>query len=203
MSIEKPCKNPEPRYKLARMKPFLPLILLAAASLTLAACAGERRVMSEAPLIPLPGAPIDPGDEVVDAAVAEFLKDTGAPAFSSYQIERYDLDGDQRREALVLFSTPYGYWCDMHGCTMLVLKASDNDFTLVNAIQPLREPLYVSNIETQGWKTMVARISGRWNETKEVALQFNGEQYPANPTALPPYTRFADAGGEVRLFHEY
>ena len=170
--------------------------------LLLAACGSSRDIMVEGPLVPMPGDPIDPTDEIARQSVTAFLKETGAPAFSSYQIARHDLNGDRRREALVLFNNPYGYWCDMHGCTMLVFEAHDDSFTLVNAIQPVREPLHISSTENAGWSDLIVHLSGRWDETRDVALQFDGTKYPGNPTALPPYTRLA-MNDAVRIFHDY
>jgi hypothetical protein len=75
------------------------------------------------------------------------------------------------------FKNPYGYWCDTHGCTMLVMRAGNDKFELVNAIQPVRAPLYVSNTESNGWKDIIVRVTGRWDESKDVAMTYNGAQY--------------------------
>ena len=40
-----------------------------------------------------------------------------------YDFRRVDLNGDGKRDALVLFTNPYGYWCGDNGCSMLVMKA--------------------------------------------------------------------------------
>lgn len=138
--------------------------------------------------------PVDPSDKILKASVEGFLKETGAPVASGYDFNRIDLDSDGRRDALVLFKTPYGYWCDMHGCTMLVMKAGNDEFDLVNAIQPVREPLYISNMQSNGWKHLVARVSGRWDDgAKDVAMAYDGRQYPNNPAALPAYPKGPEA----------
>ncbi|MCC6597967.1 MAG: hypothetical protein IT559_04185 [Alphaproteobacteria bacterium] len=133
--------------------------------------------------------PLDPSDKVLNAAVQKFLEETEAPVASTYDFYRTYLDSDGRRDALVLFQTPYGYWCDMHGCTMLVLKASDDNFALINAVQPVREPLYISQEQSNGWKNLVMRVSGRWDKAKDVAMLYDGEEYPHNPAALPAYPK--------------
>jgi hypothetical protein len=84
---------------------------------------------------------------------------------------------------------------------MLVFKAYDDHFTLVNAIQPLREPLYIDDLETKGWKNMAVRVSGRWDDAKDVVLQFDGRTYPSNPADLPPYPLDMRTAS-VRLFHD-
>ncbi len=154
----------------------------------------------EAALTPAPIPSTDPDDATMRVAVNDFLAETGAPVSSMYEYKRVDLDKDGRRDALVLFKNPYGFWCDQHGCTMLVMKAGDDKFTLVNAIQPVRAPLYVSETGTNGWKSLIIRVTGRWDESKDVAMMFDGTQYPDNPAALPAYMRFA-SNPETRVFY--
>jgi hypothetical protein len=172
---------------------------LACVLLLLASCASEPK-MARAPLIPVPSGPIDPPDAVLRAGVADFLSQSQAPAASGYEFSRVDLDADGRRDALVLFNAPYGYWCDRNGCTMLVLKAGDDRFTLVNAIQPIRAPLYISDSQSNGWKDLIVRVSGRWDPAKDVEMAFNGHEYPSNPDELPPSYPLAQGGPYVRLF---
>ena len=184
-------------------KRLRPLLLALAVCLMpfLSGCASSDESALKSALTPLPAVPIDPSDKILKRDLQAFLEQTGAPTASSYDLARFDLNADGRREALVLFKTPYGYWCDMHGCTMLVFKAYDDHFTLVNAIQPLREPLYIDDLETKGWKNMAVRVSGRWDDAKDVVLQFDGRTYPSNPADLPPYPRNMRTAS-VRLFHD-
>lgn len=137
--------------------------------------------------------------------VNTFLVEMGAPVASTYEFNRIDLDKDGLRDALVLLKSPYGYWCGMHGCALLVLQAENDNFQLVNAVQPIRTPLYISSQETNGWKDLVVRVSGRWDTAKDVALKFNGTQYPADPSTLPPDFEIAAAGPMTRAFytHDY
>jgi len=130
---------------------------------------------------------IDPTNEDLKVAMMAFLKKTGAPVSSTYNFVRFDLNGDKRREAIAIVNSPYGYWCGTHGCTMLIMKAHDNKFTLVNSIQPVREPIYISRTKTKGWNNLIVRISGRWDETKNVLLRYDGSKYPKNPTKLVEY----------------
>lgn len=142
----------------------------------------------------------DPGDHVLTQAVTEFLQQTESPVSSRYEFSRLDLDDDGRRDALVMFKNPYGYWCGTHGCTLLVMKANNNSFTLVNSIQPVRAPLHVSELRTNGWRNLITRVSGRQEKAKDVALQFNGRDYPQNPATLPPYLVLAENEHSVTIF---
>lgn len=143
----------------------------------------------------------EPTDAQLRAEVQEFLAGTGAPPSSLYDLSRIDLNGDQRRDALVLFKNPYGYWCDTHGCTMLVFRASGSDsFELVNSIQPVRAPVSVSPLKINGWNNIIVHVSGRWTKTKDVAVMFDGQKYQSNPDKLPTYVRY-DGEADRRVFY--
>jgi hypothetical protein len=130
----------------------------------------------------------DPSNEALKTAMLDFLKKNNAPISSTYNFVRFDLNGDKRRDALVMIKSPYGYWCGTHGCIMLIMKAHDTGFTLVNSIQPVREPIYISRAKINGWNNIIVRVSGRLNgETKDVALRFDGAHYPKDPTKLGEY----------------
>ncbi|NCT41112.1 MAG: hypothetical protein GW778_05580 [Alphaproteobacteria bacterium] len=130
---------------------------------------------------------IDPTNEDLKEAMLNFFKSTGAPISSTYNFVRFDLNGDKLREAIVMIKSPYGYWCGTHGCVMVVMKAHDNGFSLVNTIQPVREPIYISRAKVNGWHNLLVRVSGRWTKTKNVALRFDGKTYPKDPSKLGDY----------------
>lgn len=129
----------------------------------------------------------DPDSALLKVAMQDFLKKNNAPASSTYSFVRFDLNGDKRRDALVMIKTPYGFWCGQHGCVMLVMKAHNNGFTLVNSVQPVRDPVYISRAKTNNWNNIIVRVSGRWKKAKDVALRFDGRQYPKNPGKLKEY----------------
>ena len=152
-------------------------------SLSLSACSTSKKYNQHGTMLPMPKIE-DPADAYAHAAVQKFLADTGAPEASTYDMRRLDLNHDGRRDAFILFKTPYGYWCGLHGCTMLIMKAYNNHFELVNSIQPVRRPLYISDRTTNGWQNLILRVSGRWNRAKDVILRFDGNQYPSNPSKI-------------------
>ena len=157
----------------------------------LSACSSISQESSKQPVeAPRPSV-VDPSDAVLKQSIRAFLEKTEAPKASRYKFVRHDLNRDGRRDALVLFETPYGYWCGKHGCTLMIMKASNTSFSIVNSIQPLREPLYISGVRTNGWHNIIARISGRSAPAKDVEMVFNGRAYPTNPDALPPNERLA------------
>lgn len=172
---------------------FIMLLML---PLFLGACASEPQTQT---LTPMPRSTQDPPDERLIDALKEFITQGHAPPATGYQYVRYDLNGDGLRDALMLLKTPFGYWCGTHGCTMLVFQAHPGKFTLVNAIQPVQAPVYISTMKSNGWKDLVVRVSGRWTKAKDVAMLFDGQKYPSNPSDLPPFPK-KNYSGYTRAF---
>ena len=162
------------------------LIILLFSCIMLQACSSTQ---TQEPQIDLTkGEFNDPDNEALRAAMLNFLKQTGAPVSSTYNFVRYDLNGDKRRDAIIMIKSPYGYWCGTHGCVMLIMKAHNKGFSLVNSIQPVREPVYISRTRINGWNNLIARVSGRKsNKAKDVALIFDGTSYPKDPSKLSEY----------------
>lgn len=179
---------------------FLCTIVMSSALLTVGACGSSQTEPTIEAMTPMSYEPIDPDDKILVAAVRSFLQNTDAPVASRYEFERVDLNNDGRREGLVLFETPYGYWCGIHGCTMLVFEAHNDHFTLVNDIQPVREPLYVSFEENNGWKSIVHRVAGRQSRAKYVSMDFDGHHYPSDPSSLPP-SQYAGRAAYKPIFY--
>ncbi len=183
------------------MRTLIVLIFLFLAPAMLGACSlfqsDEREIHS---LTPIPAKKVnDPSDAALTQAIAEFVQTTSSPAATGYDYVRYDLNDDGRRDALVFLKSPYGYWCGTHGCALLVFKAHNKHFSLLNAIQPVRNPVYISTLKSNGWRNLVVRVSGRSNKAKDVAMLFNGKQYPTNPSELPPFPK-KNYNGYTRIF---
>lgn len=180
------------------MRTLIILVMVLSLAAGLSSCTKDEKTAGLTPL-PSEDAGAEPDDVTLRADITKFLQDTGAPVSSQYDFRRVDLDGDTRRDALVLFKNPYGYWCGLYGCAMLILKAQDGGFDLVSAVQSVRGPVYVGDAKTNGWKDILVHVSGRWSKTKDVALQFDGEKYPSVPNELPVFPRLA-LRNEVELF---
>ncbi len=172
--------------------------------MTLCACGSDdgRRASSASgdPLLPFPYKQLqDPDDEVLVQTIQAYMKRTGGPLNSRFEYVRIDLDYDGRRDALVYLVNPYRTWCGIHGCTMLVAKAGGTTFDVISQIRPIRPPLIVSNETSRGWRELIVHVDGRWSETKDVALKYDGRSYPRNPEQLPALQDVPDEG--VRVFH--
>lgn len=147
-----------------------------------------------------PAVTIDPPDSLLDGSIQSFLISSKGPKFSRYDYTRVDLDGDGRRDALVMFSGPYSYWCDINGCSLSIFKATDNGFIPLSESFPVRGPLYVSENRTSGWRNIIVHVSGQaYADAKNVAMQFNGTGYPRNPF-FEPETQLSQADLGHRIF---
>lgn len=182
------------------MKKILPVILCGfLAMATLSGCgsssspdevAPQLSMVTPAaggPLLPLPGEiPVhDPDDGTFMEAISVWLSKVEAPANSQYEFTRIDLDNDGRRDGLVLMQSPHQKWCMDYGCTMYVFHAHDEGFSFLSEVSPVRGPLVVVDAQTNGWRDIIAYVSGRSGDAKNVALRFDGKGYPVQPALQP------------------
>lgn len=155
------------------------------------------------PLLPLPQsiAVHDPDDGIFMDSVSTWLNQIGAPANSQYEFTRIDLDQDGRREGMILLQSPHQQWCMEYGCTMYIFRAHDEGFSYLSEISPIRGPLIITEHQTNGWRDIIAYVSGRQSDrAKNVALQFDGRQYPAQPASLPATAFNVLSGPGVKIF---
>lgn len=180
------------------MYPIIRLVMLTAAVLSLAACGTTRQAKLSQTEPSQQAAVIDPDEPVFRAAMKQYLAQQGAPASSQYEYVRQDLDGDGRREAIVMLQSPFYTWCSGDGCKMVILKAFNDHFSVASEIAPVRGPLLISDTRTKGWRDLVVRVSGRQMRPKDVAMKFDGRSYPEIPdfaTPLPEVIQLANLNG--------
>ena len=155
------------------------------------------------PLLPLPDEiPVrDPDDSMFMDTLVTWLKDQGAPANSQYEFTRADLDGDGRREGLVLLESPHQEWCMDYGCTLFIFRGHDEGFSYLSEISPIRGPLVIAEAKTNGWRDIIAYVSGRsMTDAKNVSLKFDGRTYPEQPATQPAIAMtVADTDG-IKIF---
>ncbi len=131
---------------------------------------------------------------VLISALETYIKKEGAnPKETKYQIAEIDLNGDKKKDALVLFQDRN--WCGTGGCSMLVFANQNNRFNLVSVISLVRDPVIVSETQTKNWRDIIVHVSGGGGELKNVALKFNGSTYPTNPSLLKPLATNAKIQG--------
>lgn len=159
---------------------------------------GSRKPHQPPPIArPQPNKIIDPDSMLLIAAMQNYIAQVKAPPQTRYRFTRVDLDSDGRRDGLVLTTGPINPWCDLHGCELLVFKARNDGFDLNSTIHQVRGPLTVSWYKSQGWRNIVVRLDGRWEDKREVSLKFNGRKYPENPVAVPDKAPCCKVPGQV------
>ncbi len=175
------------------------LLLLLALPALLAGCGHDAPPTP--PMPPTPAGIIDPSDAQLRASLTQHLQEIQAPAASTYDIKRFDLNNDRRRDALILMKTPYGFWCGKHGCTLLVMQAHNDHFTSAGIIRPLRAPVHILSSTSHGWKDLSVRLSGHeTTNTQNVRLKFDGKSYAGNPYSAPTLGEELFTGASVMLF---
>ncbi len=174
-------------------------------TLMLSACAGDKHETPAAPhMTPLPAqkAINDPSNGQFMDEIAHYIAAQNAPNNTRYEFTRVDLNGDGRREGIALMKTPHKFWCEEYGCRMVVFAANNDGFNVQSEIAPVRGPFIVMNEQTNGWKHIMARVSGRsgW-EAKNVILRYDGKSYPPQP-AYQPSVQYSlnNATGGVQIF---
>jgi putative lipoprotein len=122
--------------------------------------------------------------DLIKALDTYLVKEGANPKETKYQVAEIDLNGDKKKDALVLLQDRN--WCGTGGCFMLVFANQNNRFKLVSAISLVREPVIISETKTKNWRDIIVHVSGGGGESKNVALKFNGSSYPTNPSGLKP-----------------
>ena len=130
---------------------------------------------------------------LIKALETYIVKQGANPKETQHRIAEIDLNGDKKKDALVLFQD--SYWCGSGGCSMLVFTNKNNDFKLVSAISLVRDPVIVSETKTKDWRDIIVHVSGGGGESKNVALKFNGSSYPTNPSLIKPLATNAKVQG--------
>ncbi len=80
-------------------------------------------------------------DGYVKQAIHDYLKYKNSPLFSQYNFTRIDLNNDGLKDAIAYIETPYGYWCNKNGCTILIMKAREPPWAYAHGVTPAQAPL--------------------------------------------------------------
>jgi len=155
----------------------------------IASCSSNKPISSQdqkdnGPLLPMSNEQIFPSSDSGDvkAAMEDYFKRINAPAFSQYDFVRRDLNGDHLKEALIYVTTPYGRWCGVHGCNLVILQAHINGFSLMGSFENIRPPFYISKETSQGWHDIAIEENGNLHKkAKTYILRFNGNNYSRPP----------------------
>lgn len=118
--------------------------------------------------------PMGKDPSALQKAVQSFTQDQAQ--FIHAQV---DLNHDGIQDAVVLLKGTD--WCGSGGCTMLVFQGLNNkNFQLLSRSTVTNTPIYLLKSSHQGWRDLSVYSRG----IGQVTLQFNGKNYPANPSLL-------------------
>lgn len=168
------------------MKRSLVAASLIAAALLAACATGSPPSPSQAP-----------ADDRVGAAVRAAL---GGDWEAHYFDAAVDLDGDGRREAVVMVAGPMV--CGTGGCPVYVFKESADGYGLVARISVSQPPVRVSARSSNGWRDLVVGVGGGGIRAGNAELRFDGKTYASNPT-VPPAVPVADLSGTEVLIPRF
>lgn len=164
-----------------RLLPFL--VVASALSIALSACQGmgSEQTVEVQPAAAFT-APVRTPEQRANDALQVYLASHGRSDSPSFQLAHPDLDDDGRADLLMLLQG--GEDCATASCTLLVFRNEPRQYRLVSEILQTRTPISVSPRVTQGWHDLLVNIDDAGFEAGTVALQFNGTQYPSDPSLL-------------------
>lgn len=142
-------------------------------------------------------------DPEIEKAIIKAIgaNDSGAGEEIRYYYNRVDLNGDGNFEAIVHLVGPS--ICGTGGCETLILQPARNGYRLVSTIGLTRTPIIVSTQKTVGWSDLIVYVSGGGiTRGYYVALHFDGQTYPDNPTVLPSLGTRAKITGKAYVSDE-
>lgn len=93
-----------------------------------------------------------------------------------------NLNNDGVDDAIVLLQG--SSWCADEGCVMLVLRGVGAGFRVISKSTETLESIRVSTSHSNGWLDIIVHSGGA-----ERLLQFDGMDYPSNPSELPAATQ--------------
>lgn len=102
-------------------------------------------------------------------------------ADTGYRAALVDLNGDGRREAVVLMT---GDWCGSGGCSLWVLTPRGRSWRMVTQATVMNPPIRVLPSRNHGWSELSAMVDDGAGPDYEVRLSVNGRLNPTI-TRLP------------------
>ncbi len=132
----------------------------------------------------------------IQAAVNRFLQAEHATgADRRHVVERVDLNGDNKDDALVLMQSRR--YCSASGCKVLVFQNTGKGFSLASEMKLGRTPMIAANTRTNGWRDLVAPMTTARAGMQLVMLQHSDNGYPADGERAPVVSPNREINGRV------
>ncbi|MFY8299981.1 hypothetical protein AAEU28_14535 [Pseudoalteromonas sp. SS15] len=100
----------------------------------------------------------------------------------NYEFAFVDLNNDGIKDAYVYLNDRN--WCGSGGCTSFVFVGTKEGFKFQSKVMITKKPVLVSPIKNKGWSNLVVSTGG----VGQVVLNFDGFEYPLNPSMQPKAT---------------
>ena len=138
-------------------------------------------------------------DDPLAAALQSHYADLPGPL--RYFDAEVDLNGDGTPERVAHVIGPMV--CGTGGCPTLVFAVGVDGLRLITEFSITRPPVRASARTSQGWRNLIVHVAGGGlPDGYDAELEFDGEGYPANPTAPPAY-RSPDLEGATVLIDDF
>ncbi|PKH09138.1 hypothetical protein [Moritella sp. Urea-trap-13] len=92
---------------------------------------------------------------------------------SKYWFSEYDLNGNGRKDLLVMLD-----WCEGEGCVLLVFENGLNRYKFISRITQVQTPLQISKTQQHRWQSLLIKDKQQW-----LQLDFDGISYPSSAKA--------------------
>lgn len=97
-----------------------------------------------------------------------------------YDIARADLDADGKEDVLALMNGKSGY-CGSGGCTLFILKATEDGFTSIGSVKVVSRPIYLRKNISNGHRDLLVSVRGGGAAPGLAVLASDGSGYPVSP----------------------
>lgn len=134
-------------------------------------------------LIDTDGEMVEPIAQAPDAA-DDFLRQRFAEPGGKVMVASriVDLNGDRVGEVVAYVYGPM--ICGTGGCNLLVLEKQGDSYAVRMDASVVKLPVGFLQPRHNGWRDIAVRIGGGGGESGFAVLQFDGANYPSNPTSV-------------------
>lgn len=143
---------------------------------------------------PAPGRTILRG-ATVEQAMAQFLAHDRGAKDVRHVVERIDLNGDGKDDALVLLQSRRH--CSARGCTLLVFERVGDAFELHSRLLLGRTPLIAAESHTGGWRDLVAPMTSPTAGMRLMVVKHTTRGYPDDPAQLAAVPATREVRGRI------
>jgi hypothetical protein len=120
-------------------------------------------------------------DAEVAASLAHFAKKKGATGKLDYQHAYFDLNNDNKLDAVALLKGPQ--WCTADGCTMAVLIADKIGFDFMGTTEGVNAPIRVNADVPSRFGYVPFVLTNK--DGKNIILKFQQLSYPKSTADAP------------------